>query len=145
MTTSWSLARCTSKSQSLVFSGVVIVLTKPRTWFHRSRGFSLAVSVSNPGTEGKFSPSSHNYFLTLSPFFQLLNYVELFSLLFSKNASSVKCRNIYYLFSLYLLTFFFLGKKMDQLWALLTVNTASSYSWITQMLPDFKPVYTEAQ
>lgn len=34
---------------------------------------------------------------------------------------------------------------MDQLWALFTVNTASSYSWIKQVLPDFKPVYIKAQ
>lgn len=118
-----------------------------KTWLLRNRHFSLTISVSNLVTEGKFSPSSHNYFLTLRPLFHLLNYVELFSLLFSKNASSVQCRNIYYLLSLYLLTFFLFRReeKMDQLWALLTVNRASSYSWIKQMLPDFKPVYIKAQ
>lgn len=96
-------------------------------------------------TEERLLPT-HNYFLTFSPFLQLLNYAELFSLLFffSKNASSVHCRNIYYLFSLYLLTFFFVGKKMDQLRALSAANTASSYSWLKQMLPVFKPVSNQS-
>lgn len=147
MTVPWSPARCISTSWPLVFSGAFIILRKSQIWFLRNGHFSQTIYVSNLVTEGKFSPSSRNYFLTLSPLFHLLNYVELFSLLFSKNASSVQCRNIYYLLSLYLLTFFLFRreKKMDQLWALLPVNTASSYSWIKQMLPDFKPVYIKAQ
>lgn len=112
MTPPGSPARCLSKCRPFVFSGAFIILRKIR-FGH----FSLTTSVSNLVTKGKFSPSSHNYFLTLSPLFHLLNYVELFSLLFSKNASSVQCRNIYYLLSLDLLTFslFRREKKMDQL------------------------------
>lgn len=103
------------------------------------------ISASNLVAEGKFSPSSCNYFLTLSPLFHLLNYAELFSLLFSKNASSVQCRNIYYLLSSYLLTFFSFQERKENGSAVSSVNTASSYSWTKQMLPDFKPVYIKAQ
>ena len=111
MTTPQSPARCISKSRALVFPGAFIILGKSQIWFLWNQHFSLTSSVSNLVTEGKFSPSSHNYFLTLSRLFQLVNYVELFSLLFSKNASSEQCKNIYYLLSLYLLTFFFSGEK----------------------------------
>lgn len=126
MTTPRSPAKCTSKPRPLVFSGAFIILRESQIWFLRNGHFSPTISASNLVTEGKFSPSSCNYFLTLSPLFHLLNYAELFSLLFSKNGSSVQCRNIYYLLSSYLLTFFLSRreKKMDQLWALLTQPAA---------------------
>lgn len=95
----------------LCFSGAFIILRKPQVVFLTNGYFPLTISASHLVTEGTFSPSSHNYFLTLSPLFQLLNYVELFSLLFSKNASSVQCKNIYYLLFLYLLTFSFQERK----------------------------------
>lgn len=93
------------------FLGAFIVLRKAQRAFLTNGYFPLTISASHLVTEGKFSPCSHNYFLTLSPLFHLLNYVELFSLLFSKNASSVQCKNIYYLLFLYLLTFSFQDRK----------------------------------